>query len=316
MVFGYARWNERVEDTKGSAADNALPATTPTPTSRSDGVTKLRISGDTLTLGAEMGDDRWWTIALEQIASPGRYELNQLGTSRIETAEGSPVTPILTRSKSAYEYAIFLRAAGLTETTWVGNIHGYEEQTGLQVRVDGRRVDPSVASIEYGDSITITRRSVFRPGSTPIATAETKYVMTEAGLRVRSTITWSKQAMIERAYVGMLPVDESLSEGRIGDSEVLDLTTGSGGAAGGKHVPSLRASVSNAEVTTSVQATPDSVDNWATSDRVDGLTYIEDREENLLNKVYMARVSPAGGPVTVNPGDTWTAQATYAASLN
>lgn len=294
-----------------SVTDNPQPTLGEKASKPSGRPVTVRSDGSTLTLGHVLADQSWWAVTLEEVPAPGDFALHQLATSRIETQAGVEVAPIFTASRSAYEYAAYVKAAGMGRPEWVGNVHGYEEETALRIVLDGQPVKPG---IWFGERAVVQRKSVLHsPKGGVLGRAVTTYAMTEEGLRVSAQLRWRTSLSVQRYYVGMLPGDEELDQGAIGDSTPIPLTAGTSDAAGGLHAPALGATLSSNDVEASVEVSAAAVDGWATSSEGDGLTYIDDREGNVLNKVYFSRVSPAGGPVQVAPGDVWSSSALYTA---
>src|SRR5690606_7304340 len=134
---------------------------------------------------------------------------------------------------SAWEYAHSIRPTGGSSFTFVGNIHGYEEQDSLTFTVDGASVTLSDGQTVLGNVLEITRETTLRhpdTGSTDLATVTTTYTLSGNGLRLRHTTEWAVGGTCTASYPAMFPVDrERFSKGMVNTLPTdLDVTAGDG----------------------------------------------------------------------------------------
>lgn len=203
-------------------------------------------------------------------------------------------------SGSVWEYAFTVKYAGNMDTDFVGNAHGYDNQTSIVYKVDGQAVTPANLAVVAGTtSVEVTRvseltSSVVDAGATKVADISTVYTMTPTnGLEIAWMVDWRVALQLWQAYAAMYPVDQAIFDrGRnIGGGGVLTLSTGDGtykGIANGNmlwcwdydgvygalcYVPDPTATLEN-QVYCDVNKSE-----------------IEDRATAPLNKMYMSRAS-------------------------
>lgn len=219
---------------------------------------------------------------------------------------------------SAYEYAIDVFSADGSAHGFVGNVHGYDQQTAVAVYVDGAVIDTTVAGDHTGSDVTIIRDStITSPNLTgTVATARVMYRLTRDGLEVRTRLTFAQACTLNSGYTAMYPVDESLNTGVIvGLAGTIDLTAGTGGAAQGKRLRSPAAFAYNPTTgVTCCMWLPDlsGVGKWGNSSTVQGGMFIEDRAGNVINKMYATLVS-TDSPLSVAAGQIITGRTVYRA---
>ena len=199
---------------------------------------------------------------------------------------------------SAYEYAIDVESADGSQHDFVGNVHGYDKPSSITVYVDGAQVDMTQAGADYsGSDVTIIRDSTI---SSPyltgdVATARVMYRLTRDGLEVRTRLTFTQACKLRGGYTAMYPVADPLKRGVIvGQPGVLDLSKGTGGAAGGVRAYSQAAYVYDpASGVTACMWLPDlsGVGTYSATSVTQGGMFIEDRTGNVINKIYASFVS-------------------------
>ena len=219
-------------------------------------------------------------------------------------ATGTPTTTTTTlfpqgSAYSAYEYAIDVESADGSQHDFVGNVHGYDKPSSVTVYVDGAPVDMTQVGADYsGSDVTIIRDSTI---SSPyltgdVATARVMYRLTRDGLEVRTRLTFAQACKLRGGYTAMYPVADALKRGVIvGQPGVLDLSKGTGGAAGGVRAYSQAAYVYDpASGVTACMWLPDlsGVGTYAATSTTQGGMFIEDRTGNVINKIYASFVSP------------------------
>lgn len=113
---------------------------------------------------------------------------------------------------SAYEYAIEQRTGPSGTWTWLGNIHGYETQRSLALRVDGVETDPVPGTVvQAANEITLVRDSWMRhpdlDAGTVVCDALTTYRCDRDGLTVDPVLTWRVAVTVRNGYFGMMPLN-------------------------------------------------------------------------------------------------------------
>jgi|GEM_PF-2785494 len=239
-------------------------------------------------------------------------------------ATGTPTTTTTTlfpqgSAYSAYEYAIDVESADGSQHDFVGNVHGYDKPSSITVYVDGAQVDMTQAGADYsGSDVTIIRDSTI---SSPyltgdVATARVMYRLTRDGLEVRTRLTFAQACKLRGGYTAMYPVADSLKRGVIvGQPGVLDLSKGTGGAAGGVRAYSQAAYVYDpASGVTACMWLPDlsGVGTYAATSTSQGGMFIEDRTGSVINKIYASFVS-ADVKRSVTAGEVITGRTIYRA---
>lgn len=135
-------------------------------------------------------------------------------TDRLTAATILARGPYLFSGDSAYEYAMVLQPTGTVADpeVFIGNSHGYDNQTALVCEVDDGVVVPADNQmIVAADKVEIIRSSNLRHplvggGTTTIAAVTTTYTIEGEGLRVRSVFDWvGTGKAIGQAYAGMQP---------------------------------------------------------------------------------------------------------------
>ena len=121
-------------------------------------------------------------------------------------------------SSAAWEYADQVKPLTSGTLTYVGNIHGYDEQTSLAVTIG----DDVAATAFSNGTITESAESMFtivrdstlhHPDSaTPVATVVTTYRLDRNGLAVTSEITYLQDVQVGLSYA-MLPANGVNSTG-------------------------------------------------------------------------------------------------------
>ena len=95
---------------------------------------------------------------------------------------------------SVFECAHNLQPDGATGQTWVGNAHGYENQTSLTIYIDNVETVPDDGSYTVASEIRIVRVSEYfhdETGATVIANVVTTYTLKSTGLDITTVITWA-----------------------------------------------------------------------------------------------------------------------------
>jgi hypothetical protein len=115
---------------------------------------------------------------------------------------------------SAWEHAAKVKPTGATTATFLGNVHGYEQELGFTIKIDG--TSPTISDgqiITAKQSIVITRTSqMFHPetGATKVADATVVYTMSRGGLELWPTLSWAVTADVSASYA-MLPLEGAAS---------------------------------------------------------------------------------------------------------
>jgi hypothetical protein len=198
---------------------------------------------------------------------------------------------IMTNNQSVYEYALaFTCAGGADSVTFSGNGHGYDNQTGLVIKVAGSVVTPSEYQVLQG-AVEITRTSELRhyeTGATKKADVTTVYSMSATtGLTVSWTLTWAADVTVTVAYPCMYAANEYLDKGSmIGATTDYTLTSNTGSYRG--NVYSQAAYLWDANGTDAVMAyIANLAQSCPTPNGSD--TMIEDRAGGVINKIYFTR---------------------------
>lgn len=193
----------------------ALQFQTPNPT------VTIERSGSTYTFVRDLGLGREWRIDLAEQTTNGTTA-HVLTNSRIT---GGASTATLYSGTSVFEYAVRCNPTGGT-LTWLGNGHGYDDQTAMTIKVDGSTVTVSDAGSESGETITVTRTSTLtHPDAATVGTATTVYTLTGDGLDVSVTIVWSDVLTVGTAYLGMMPCASTVDKGKVVSQSPSALTT-------------------------------------------------------------------------------------------
>lgn len=251
-----------------------------------------------------------------------------IATTRVDTAGAFVVTSgVLNALNSAWEFAHDVLPAGAATSHFLGNVHGYEVETGLTVSIDGAVVAPADGSTTVATrSIEITRTSELRhpeTGTTNVATVVVVYRVDRLGLRVNIITTWNVAATVRAAYT-MMPLNGATTNLGVAMNRA-NLLNWPGGAitlAGGGGDLTFGRSRSAAAWAWSLTGTygalvylPDALrtlNRWERSSPA--LGQVEDRNGSVT-KVYLTRVSTGSAPETVAAGAVWTSSARYLGGL-
>lgn len=213
-------------------------------------------------------------------------------------------------TNSVFEYAHTVRVGAGTQD-FVGNTHGYDNQTALAIEVDGSVVAPDDQEVVVGSLLEITRTSSLKDidAGTDIGESVTTYTLHPTnGLTIGWQITWAVELVAAATcYPAMFPTGPLLDRGANNAyASDVDLSANDGeykARANGRY-----AYLWDADGVYGALFTVTDVDT-ATGGLVSelGHLFIEDRNEaGYLNKVYLLR---AGGAVAVN--DVWESEANY-----
>ncbi len=251
-------------------------------------------------------------------ANRGYVSLDPFTYAKATTSRGTggasllATTRLLSHLDSAYEYA---HEVGIPGTpTFIGNVHGYETQTGLAVLADGRVVTLSVGDTLWANRIDLTRdTNLYHPavgsGNTVIGSVKTFYTLRSLGLDVVHRTSWAQAVTLTRDYPMMFPGDGGLLTFAVINGTSYPLGANDGSYKG--QVPTTLAQTIGADgglaivLTLSIIDQALSVDNFALSAPM--YTAAEDRapvDANVGNvkKIYVTRVHTTGGPLALASG--------------
>jgi len=117
---------------------------------------------------------------------------------------------ILSGIASAWEYAYYGQPAGTTAPGEMGNIHGWEAEISLTIKVDDAVVTPAdLTRVDATKQIVVTRVTQLRHtqlGTTAVADVVTQYILDRRGLRVDVQTTWNRAFTPTWMWL-MLPVN-------------------------------------------------------------------------------------------------------------
>lgn len=137
---------------------------------------------------------------------------------------------VLMTFSSAAEYAIYWKPPG-GSYEWLGQVHGYDNQTAFSFTVDGAAVSLSDGDVVFGSRVVGTRTSeLFHPdvgaGATKVGDSTVTYTLTDDGLQIDWTIEWLTTGTIGRMFPAMFPLDGPVfTAGSVdGAGENYDLT--------------------------------------------------------------------------------------------
>lgn len=115
---------------------------------------------------------------------------------------------------SAWEHAAKTKPSGASTAVFLGNVHGYEQELGFTLKVDGATTTLTDGQIVTAKQAVVFTRTgqMFHPetGSTKIADTEVIYTMSRAGLELAPSITWAVIGDVSASYA-MLPVEGAAS---------------------------------------------------------------------------------------------------------
>lgn len=239
-------------------------------------------------------------------------------------------------NQAVYEYA-YLMEGPLGTTHWIGNHHGFEEETGLTVKVDGVSQTMTDGQVLGGTTVElISDRTQYHrdysDATDPVGTGQVTYSMTQDGFRVQHHVDWIRALTPVTAYPAMMSCDELTTDiryesfGRGSASGVdydfdlteafsvsLDHSVGESATAwlwspGGQTVMACRV----ADLASDLQ-------DFTYSG--DGKVFIQDRAVaggTAINKVYFPLMSASLTPGTmpdVGVGSQWHGDTTYRMSV-
>lgn len=147
-----------------------------------------------------------------------------------EGASRATLSPFLYNQSSVFDYAHRALPAGTTTVTWEGCSHGYDEDIGVWVYVDGQLVQLENDEGVDGTDIYVVRRSnLFHPQllDTPWARVTMKYQQTTRGLIVDRLEQYLMDGyFVDDSFTAMLPLDKALNRGRTLGAAAVDLGLG------------------------------------------------------------------------------------------
>jgi hypothetical protein len=239
---------------------------------------------------------------------------------------------ILDQQDSAFEWAfnVYASAASSATSTWVGNVHGYEDMTALTLTIDGSGTTMTDGQYLSGASIVFVRTSrLYHPsigaGATVIGDAVTTYTLNNTGLVVSYSLTWNVALKMMIGYHAMYPTNEDVggptkgaTSGSGATSYTLTAQDGSrksqtladtvwlwcpaAGGVAGHYGATMRCA--QAGIGFGGNASPD-------------FTFIEDRiisAGRLVNKTYFTRQSDTAAVENIAATTNWTNTTTYRVS--
>lgn len=255
----------------------------------------VKRDGTTYTLRRADGQGYIWEIDLKSISTNG-LAVHVLDAARI--TDGTTPTTI-DAGGSAYEYAIEATPDGGTLTFIGSGAHGYDEQTGLTITVDGSTVSPEDGATVEGAEVIATRTSeLTHPDAAgKVADVTVTYTMTHLGLDVDWSITWQQALTAGRVYTAMLPVAEALSRGKTFGGSVVNLTTDDDSAKSNSTGPSACLWTPAGNIAAALHLHDDPW-SWSYSDTRQ--LWLQDRAGGARNKVYAE-----SNAVPITAGATW-----------
>ncbi len=192
---------------------------------------------------------------------------------------------------------------------WIGGGHGYENQTALQVKIDGAVVAPAAWTMYAGALIEIERSTeLFHPdlGATVIGTCEAVYTLNpHTGLWLDYAITWAVDGVMKAAFAAMAEVSNFLDRG----SSLLSASDYNLSTNDGHYHPNLKDRCFYMWDADGIYAkliyVPDLI--TATNNWISDPNYyfaIQDRSDGLVNKFYLFRVE-TGSDEAFSITDVW-----------
>lgn len=221
-------------------------------------------------------------------------------------------------NNSAYEPVYRFTPTGGSQAVFLGNVHGYETETGLALAVDGAPVTLAVGEMLTGSSVEVTRASTLHHpevggGATVVATVSNSYRITARGLDLAHRVQWATAGAVNASYL-MLPVNGArFTHAGMTIGADLNPTASAGGTVGHRKAGTVYLWSPGGPYATAIH-TPDvaeAVADWAYTGPQ--MTYVEDRTKASgdMHKVYITRAS-AGTPEPVTVGKIMRARVLYA----
>jgi hypothetical protein len=223
---------------------------------------------------------------------------------------------------SAWEYALKTRINVGGTSDFLGNVHGYENETASVIKVDGVTTTVADGSIVFPrDEVTYTRTTwISHPESAGAKVADivTTYTLTRDGLRVDVTVTWAVAGWLDTAYLMMPLAGKNTGVQAFDRIDLLEnaggpvLLTGAEGTVYKGRSKSAAAWAWQSQGKHAIAMWADDAlaytNNWASGGVIEAS--FEDRG-GILTKLYLSKVATPAAGVPFAAGEVHTSKAHY-----
>lgn len=266
----------------------------------------IALADGTYTFHQRRGGGYTWRVELPEATwSEGGHTCRSLGAAFID--DGGTATAICP-SGSAWERAYSINPPG-GEALFIGTrAHGFEQDTGLTVTIDGQTLTPDTAP-SWGGEVGVVRTSTLHhpDAAAAIGNATTTYTLTGQGLDVSNRVLWMADLTVGQCYGAMMPILGLLDAGRTTSSTKVTMNDDDGTMKASSQ--SRTAWLWDDDGSIGVAMTIldlATVANWEYGDGKH--TWLQDRAGTTFNKIYAGFTGR-----NITNGDVWTSEVRYMA---